>query len=222
MRISKPPLFVAAAALAAAALLAHATVPQAFQRTAAPLLAQAPPGGPAPPAQLRPATRIAVCDVAEVFENCRRATELKDELKQRRLALKAESDRQLKAISDLSAELKELKVGSKAHEEALGKLEKMQLDREVWGKLEDAKLRRWHLNHTKALYAEIVRMIARVAKEQGIQVVLYQDHREELGAEYAQVLDSISRRKVLYSDPAADLTAIVLRHVNEAHRTQRP
>ncbi len=183
------------------------------------VLATAPgQGGPKAPAT----TRVAVCDVGEVFEHCVQSNDLIGELRKRRLVLKAEDEKRAKAVNELALELRELKLGSKQYESRLVELDKMQISHKGWRDLQELQLRRWHLQKTKELYKKIVDAVSRVAKRQGFQIVLYRTHGGLKGGDLAQIQSQMALRKVIYNDPNLDLTAMVLSHLNEAFRARRP
>ena len=60
--------------------------------------------------------------------------------------------------------------------------------------------------------------VAQIAKEQGIQVVLFIEHRipeTQNSPELGQVMES---RKVIYADPSADITEQVLKRMNDDYK----
>jgi Skp family chaperone for outer membrane proteins len=173
---------------------------------------------PAPQA----ATRIAVCDIGQIFGHCRQAVDLNAELRNRRATRNAEDDKRTRAGEDLSLELQELKPGSAQYEARVEELEKMRIEHAGWRELQELQLRSWHLKMTKEVYGKIVAAVGLVAKEQGIQIVLDQEQQGFVSDEITGVLAEIARRKVLYSQPSADITETVLVRLNEEHRAKSP
>ncbi|MHC4982909.1 MAG: OmpH/Skp family outer membrane protein [Planctomycetota bacterium] len=166
--------------------------------------------------------RIGVCDIGEIFEQCQQASDLNEELRSRREALRVEDAKRTEAAQDLSLELKALKPGSQQYASQLAELQKMQIEQKNWREFEELRLRRWHLTMTKDLYGKVVQATADVAKARGIQIVLDQDHKALSDKDLGTALAQISQRKVLYSDPSVDLTAKVLARMNEGYRARRP
>jgi Skp family chaperone for outer membrane proteins len=171
--------------------------------------AATPPGG----------TRIAVCDVQDVFANYERARDLLGKLNDDRQAAKTENDNRGKAIDALQAEMNSLKPGSPEYESRLSQLERMTIDRKVELQIREAALMRKHRNMTMDLYNEVLATIAKVAGEQGLNLVLYRDGELLETDETMELLAQIRSRKVLYCDGCIDITQTVLARLNDAYRS---
>jgi Skp family chaperone for outer membrane proteins len=182
-------------------------------------LAQTRPGaaGGAP----RLATRVAVCDVAAVFNKYDKATDLTDRFNARRDKIKAEDDARGKEISDLEAKLKPLQEGSAIFEETFAKLQKLDVDRQAWRKTQESTVVREHRMLTEQMYEEIAKVIADLAKEQGFDLVIYRDNVDLASQTTSELLAKIAQRKVLYNDPSLDLTQAVLERANAAYKAAK-
>jgi Skp family chaperone for outer membrane proteins len=190
-----PPVFVVAAALAV---------------TLSNSIAQAPP---APPP-----TRLAVCDLVDVFNNYQRAKDLTSQLNERRESIKAEADKRAKAIEALRMELEGLKQGSKEFEQRFNEVQRLTIERTAYLQFQDALAMRDHRNLTKEMYDEIMAMIGAVAKERGYEVVLAREN-EPLNMENTQeMLRQIGSRKVLYAASSVDLTESIMVRLNQNYK----
>jgi Skp family chaperone for outer membrane proteins len=177
-------------------------------------VAQQAPGG---------ATRIAVCDVAEIVDNYARVKDLNAEIQRRQQALKAEDEKRMEAARAVSMELQDLKPGSPQFEQRFQELERMRVDRKGWLELQEGILTRWHLQNMRDVYNEVVETIALVAREQGLNLVLYHESAgltEQAGLQ--QLLAEIARKKVLYRDPQSDITQTVLLRLNQKYGARTP
>lgn len=204
MRLARKPvaLLLAAGAIASVSVLATSVAQQA------------PGAGPG---------AIAVCDVAEIVDNYARVQDLNAEIQRRQQALKAEDEKRMEAGRAVSMELRDLKPGSEQYEQRFRELERMRLDRKAWLELQEGVLTRWHLQNMRDVYNEVVDTIAKVAREQGIRIVLYHE-TSGLSAQAGlqQLLAEIGRKKVLYRDPELDITQNVLLRLNQSYRERTP
>jgi len=177
----------------------------------APSLAQvqAPAGG---------ATRVAVCDVVQVFNNYARANDLTETLNQKRQEIQAESQKRQQAVENLQQEMQGLLEGSEEYERRFGEIQRMSIDREAWMRHQEGTLMREHHRLTGEMYEEIVKTIEQIAKEGGIDVVLFRARGKIESQNTQQLLQQIEGRKVLYASDGVDLTDTVLTRLNEAYK----
>ena len=183
---------------------------------------------PAPAKPQAAPTQVAVCDVVHVFGHAEKAQEWTAALNDRRKEVQAEDKKKLKAIREIESMLPELRGA--AYDGQLAKARQMTLARQAWIEMEEAKSRRdWYV-HSAALYGDIMRTVAAVANERGVDVVLYHRRRpDDLAAPpkllqtllaggdaRKMLLPQIENRKVIYSTPEVDLTEEVLVRVNRA------
>ncbi len=162
-------------------------------------------------------TRLAVCDVANVFNKFTHATDLTNEFQGRRDRVKADDDEKAKQIDAQMALVKELAVGSKKHDEETEKLQKMDVERQVWRKMQEASVMRDYRLATEKMYTEICEAVMATAKDQGYDIVLYRDSVELNSESPTELLGKIALRKVLYNDPAVDITDAVIERVNATY-----
>lgn len=198
MRFSKVSVLIVVGVALSAAVLSH-SLAQPAVKTATP-------------------TRVAVCDVVEIFNNYQRAKDLTATLNDRRKGIQAENDDRGKKIDDKQEEMKALKQGSKEYEARFNELQRMVLEREAWLKFQETLAIREHHRLTVDMYEEIQKMITALAKERSIQIVLFRDPENITSQNTAELLRQIGMRKVLYSDGSVDMTEDTLRRLNEAYR----
>jgi len=191
------------------------TVMIAFGTTAV-LLRHSFAQAPAPPPA--PSTRVAVCDVAKVFNNYQRAKDLTTEFEQRRRRIKAEDERRSARLKQLEATISALKPGSKEHDARLAEYMRASIERQVWRKMEEELAIREHRRLTEEMYKEILGAIDAVAKARGFDLVIYLENVPVASATTTELLNKIAQRKVLYHDPRIDLTQTVLQRVNSRYR----
>jgi len=168
---------------------------------------------PAPPAH---GAWIGVVDLVRVFNEFEQTKALNAALDQYKARL---ADEQQKREEQLTIERQTLAGFAPDSTEYLQRrkaFKKMMIDYQAWLAVERDTLKEEHFRWIKRTYAAVIDGIDKVARRRGIQVVLT---REELdtSVEDATVLQKqILNRKVVYYDPALDLTDEVLAVINEA------
>ena len=167
-------------------------------------------------------TRIAICDLVDVFNNYQRAKDLTAKLNERRLAIKAEGKKRSDAIDALRQELDSYKQGTKKYKETVHQIQWQSLQAQGWLKYQDALALEEHRDLTKEMYKEIREMIAQLAKQRGISVVLQREPGEIETDDTTQLLRQIYNQKVLYSAEELDITEAVLLSLNQAYRAKNP
>ena len=171
----------------------------------------------------RPAlTRIAVCDFVDIFNNYARAKEETAKLNERRQQIKAEMDKREKAIEALNLERDSYKQGSKKYEEMAGQITWQTLQNEAWLRYQENLTLSDHRNLTREMYKEIKAMIAKVAKQRGVILVLQREPETLETQNTAELLRQIYGRKVLYSADELDITETVLLSLNQAYKAKKP
>ena len=179
---------------------------------------------PAKPTEVdnQPATRVAVCDIEQIYANYDRARGLIEKLNDSRQATLKENEDRGKSIETLQMELEQLKVGSKEYEDRFNELQRLTIERQSWLQLKEAIILREHARLTTEMYGEITGAIERIARQDGYDVVLFRENKALESREPKEILDQIRSRKVLYANPACDITQRVLSSMNEAYRSSGP
>jgi len=175
--------------------------------------AQDRPGAPA-------TSRVAVCDIVQVFNNYTRATDLTAAMNKRRDSLKAENEKRGQAIEALRLELEGLVVGSKKYEAQFSEMQRLTIERDAWMRFQEAMVMRDHHRLTRDMYEEIIKTIGEVAKQRGIDIVLYYPRADIQSNNTKQLLQQIQARKVLFAADGVDLTDAVLMRLNENYRAR--
>ncbi|MGB2823193.1 MAG: OmpH family outer membrane protein [Phycisphaerae bacterium] len=171
----------------------------------------------------RPAgIKIAVCDFVDVFNNYTRAKEETAKLNERRQQIKAEMDKREKALDALKLERDSYKGGSKKFKEVAGQVVWQTLQNDVWLRYQDALALDDHRELTEEMYQEIKAMIAQVAKQRGVVLVLQREPDTLETQNTAELLRQIHGRKVLYSADELDITETVLLSLNQAYKAKKP
>jgi Skp family chaperone for outer membrane proteins len=167
-----------------------------------------------------PATRVAVCDVEDIYANYTRARDLVAKLNQDRDAVRAENEERGRAIDALQMELEGLKEDSQECQDRLNEIQRLTIDRQSWLQYKEAVILREHARLTSQMYEQINQAVETAAKEGGIQIVLFKQRPNLQARDTRELLEQIRSRKVLYSDPGVDITQLVLTRLNDAYRAK--
>lgn len=168
-----------------------------------------------------PTGRIAVCDIVDVFNNYQRAKDLTAQLNERRQAIKAESDKRNKAIDVLRQELEAYKKGSPKYKQTFSQITWQTIEAKAYLQYQDALALREHRQLTQEMYQEITKMIARVAKQRGFDLVLHREPEDLTTESTTEMLRQIHSRKVLYAAETLDVTESVLASLNQAYKAAK-
>lgn len=166
-------------------------------------------------------TTVAVCDVVQVFDNYARAKQLGNEFAERGKRLQAEDEQRVKAIENLSNELEGLMAGSREHDQRLNEVRRLTISRKVWMQFQTELAQRDRMRLTKGMYNEIIAMVAKIAKQRGVEIVLYRKNEEQSAENMAQMLQQMELRKVIYASNNVDITDSVLLGLNAAYRAEK-
>ena len=169
------------------------------------------PAGPA---------RAAVCNIDQVLMNYQRAKDLNAQLDKEMTGRTNEDTAREKAIEAARMEEEALAEGSPAREAKLAEYEKLVLDRKSWREYESAKVLRQQQVMAEKMYREILQAVQAEAQAKGYQLVLYRDDIELKSESRAELFSKIALRKVLYNDPALDITDDVLRRMNDQYKAK--
>lgn len=166
-------------------------------------------------------TKAAVCDVVAVFRQYQRAKELTDKLKERLDAVKKESDERGKAIETIDAEMGQLKLGSPEYDNRLNEKTKLTIERQAYLAFQDDLAKRENFRLTKDMYDDILKVIEKISKERGYQLVMFREPSDQMGNNLEELLQTMARRKVLYNAPSLDITEDVLMRLNEEFKSSK-
>jgi Skp family chaperone for outer membrane proteins len=196
------------AALALAAVIATALA-QAGQSAASPPVA--PPAAPAPAAG---GTKIAVLDPQIVLDNMAEMKAIKDQFKQKQAQQVADENAKKAEIAQLEDNRnRNLKPDSKQYNEISVEIDQKTADLQGWDAFTRLQDDREQKQTLKNVYKEIQDAAARVAQQDGIDLVITTIDQEIPSVEKMtndQLHLLLDERIVLYHSPHIDITQKVL------------
>jgi len=163
-----------------------------------------------PKSASKPVVKIGVVSVLKIFRDCKK----NEKYRQLAVAQQAKDDAELeklsKGIEAEEAGLKMLKAGSDDYlarvKQILTQRATLQAQQEFYKQQAVLKEQQW----TEEIYKDILKIVAEVAKDKGIDIVLERDEPEFPVSGYTELMTVISTHKVLYSRGCEDISDEVL------------
>lgn len=163
-------------------------------------------------------SRVAVCDIVEVFNDYQRAKDLTAQLNQRREAIEQGAEQRGQNIEQKLQMLEALEEGSSQYEQLYQELQQLRFNREAWMKFQQDMATREHRKLTQEMYQEILDVIEQYAQENDVDAVLFRERRDVQANNTSELISKIAGRKVLYYDDDIDITQTILQQLNAAYR----
>jgi len=163
--------------------------------------------------------RIAVVNLAEVFERYYKKAELD-------ASLRAERSKKFEVIQEKAKELDKLKeevqlfdLGTDARKRTEERLFQKRVEFEVYKKMSQSEFANAQRQYTTTLFEEIRGKIADYAAKNGIDLVLKIEDAELNNGTIEMIQLEIKTRQVLYASHALNITEDVLKAINAGHET---
>jgi Skp family chaperone for outer membrane proteins len=158
---------------------------------------------------LKPA-KVGVVSILKVFQKCKRNEKYRQTALAEQAKIDAELDKLSKEIGAEEAGLKTLKVGSDDYlaraKQVLTARGSLQAQQDFYKQQAAIKEQQW----AEAVYKDVLKIVAEVAKEKGIDIVFERDEPEFPTSNYTELMTIISTHKVLYSGGCEDISDEVL------------
>ncbi len=159
-------------------------------------------------------TKIAVCDVAAVFEQATITTALESKFKEQTENL----DREAKAMQDdiriKRQELAAFDPQSKDYRKREEALLEMEAKSEAWFRSRQNHLRRVRMEWFRKIYQQTVDSTHEIAQSAGIHVVLSDNPIQYEVPDAQALIGQIRQKNVIYASPHVDLTAQIVTRLN--------
>jgi Skp family chaperone for outer membrane proteins len=154
--------------------------------------------------------KVGVVSILKVFQNCKKNEKYRQLAAAEQTKVDVELEKLSKQIEAEEAGLKALKAGSDDYlaraKQILTERASLQAQQEFYKQQAALKEQQW----TEEVYKDVLRIVAEVAKEKGINLVLERDEPEFPLSNYTELMTVISTHKVLYSSGCEDISDEVL------------
>jgi Skp family chaperone for outer membrane proteins len=166
------------------------------------------------PAAAQAPLKVLVCDIFRVFNQYQNDMDLSDQYNQKMQVLMIEDKKKQDKAETEEKGLTSLKEGSAEYIKQQEEVEQEKAEHQVWRQVQERGLTVWRIRETQRAYDQIVKTIAKVAKDRGAQLVMYLDTGMPKTNDLPELLQAIERRQVIYSDDSLDVTDEVLKILN--------
>jgi len=160
-------------------------------------------------------TGVAVVNVEEVFANYKRPAVLEQQIRAKQQAVVEEAGSRRDQIERKRQALQAFKPGTADYEEKHRALRREEIDFQVWSTLEEEAIKKEHKEMFRAIYNDVKRGVAKVAKQRGYNIVLTYDTLTEEAPDSVALRQQILLQKVIYWEPQIDITQEVLKVIND-------
>jgi len=166
-------------------------------------------------------TAVAVVNVQKVFNSIDEKQAINAKLNKRSRSLSKQQKSKKKKLQQMRSKLDVLKPGSEQYKQQQSELERQMVDSQAWQKFEKQKLEQFRSLQMKKLYRKIADAAGRVAKDNGYDLVLYDEGDSDFNFQSAKQLSTmIQMRKVLWSREGMQLTEQVITRMNNQFQSE--
>jgi len=159
--------------------------------------------------QIAPA-KIAVVDVTKVLQNSKKHKVWQEKMTAEETVMKAEFQKDKKALEALQAGMDVLKAGSKDYVDAmkdfLDKKGLLEAKDKFYQEKVNMEMQQW----TESLYTQMLTFIQEIAQKKGLDIVLAQEQLDLPSPSLRDFMLSIRTKKVLYCGDQVDITDEVM------------
>jgi len=159
-------------------------------------------------------TAMAVVDIQDVFNGCKEKTTIDADVTQAIEKLNQEIEDGKLQIRQLQADLELLRAGEPAYEQKRQQIGKRLVELKVAEEFGKQRIGREQMIRYESLYRTMRSTCAEVAKAGGYDLVLYRESKKLQYQNFAQLVNQIAGRKVLYASEQLDITDPVLLKMN--------
>jgi len=172
---------------------------------------------PAAPVAKAAPTRVAICDVVEVFNTCKRTKALHAEFEARSKETRDKAEARGKQIENAQKGLiDDFKQGTPLYEKEVNRIQEEIIKLRVWEEVQAATMKRDRYVLTLALHRNILNAIKAEAKLRGIDLVVHDTTPPASDPSIRELFERIHSQTVLYYREELDLTATVLKRIDDA------
>jgi Skp family chaperone for outer membrane proteins len=169
------------------------------------------------------ATRIATANPGKILQQMQERQDKQNALKNDEVALNAEGKKKLDEIKELGEQREKFsKKGTPEYTAKSNDILEKQIQLQVWDEVKKQELLRRHNEEFKALFAKIQQMIATVAQEKKIDLVITDfgaDFPDDLtGLSADQMRQIIGQKNILYTNKGVDISAEVTARLDAAYK----
>ncbi len=161
-------------------------------------------------------TRVAVVDIIKVFDSFNQTRVLNTKIEAHRRGLAQQAEKKEQEIKAEQAALEAFAESSAEWYKRNEQVKRMMFEYKLWEETERQKISDRHKLWVQRTYDMMAAEIARVARAHGAQLVVTTEELKMDVPDSKALISLIMNRKVIYFDPALDLSEEVLANLNAA------
>lgn len=163
---------------------------------------------------------VAVIDIVTLFNEFDCQKDLTEEMRGINDQMQNEERRRREEIDRLQAILDAMNVNDPQLTVKQREMLQLQFDYKNWGEMRQADVAREVGVWTRRMYVEMQKAAAEIARQRGIDLILYKEAEELVGYDPEAIREQIRQRKMIYASPNIDLTQAVLDKLNSDYRAK--
>ena len=163
----------------------------------------------------------AVVNLEELFSLYKRPAVLEGQIRNRQEEIIKEADRRREIIEQKAQAMQAFKPGTAEFDEGRQALRREEIEFQVWRTLADEEIKKRHRDSFLAIYDDVRRGVAEVAKRRGLMVVLTYDTLAHEAQDSQRLRQQILLQKVIFWKPELDITEEVLKVINDAFEARQ-
>ncbi len=163
---------------------------------------------------------VGIVDFVRIFNESEQIKDLNDLIRKQEVEVQTEAKQRQEVIENKTIELGAFRPGSPDYQSRRKDLIRLGTEANVWLKVAEQDLESQKFDWTRMIYEKSNEIVAAISKERGFSVVL--QYKAFSPDDSDQTLATIKRmiqdRTVVYKDESVDITADVLKRLNDAYR----
>lgn len=165
--------------------------------------------------------RVACADIVKIFSEYDRQKDFINEIKTAQEKLQAEDQTRRAELDKIQADIGKLSPEDPTYRPRMKDLQAKSIDYKNWSDIKQAAMNREIGVWSAQFYQEITNAAKMVAQQQGYDAVFYKDEFEvPANLDPQAIREQIRGRKLIYVNPAVDLTQAILDRLNTEHRAK--
>jgi Skp family chaperone for outer membrane proteins len=167
-----------------------------------------------------PPTRIAVVNLTAVFERYQMTHDLEQVFDQRTQQFTAQAGQRRDNINLLKDAIADFKRDSAEFAQREEEFIKAQIEFQAWLEIHERRLKQQHTIWLKLIYENTRRVVAKLASERNIDLVLTINDIEDQTPDSASFKQQILLRSVIFASPRTDLTEQTIERLDHDYQAR--
>lgn len=161
--------------------------------------------------------KVAVVNLARVFDGYAMTKDLEARFNAKRRAIADDAENRRKALEQQIAALEAFDPASKDYAERRDQIMSTQIEYRIWLEVEEARLKEEHMAWLRVIYDDVRSAVTEMAEQRSLDLVLTYDELSPEVPDSLALRREILLKKVLYFSGRVDLSETVLEQLSAAY-----